>query len=235
MKKTLIAAAVGMVAIYSCAASANNGIYVSGDLGASIVNMHDTKANYSESSNGINDYNESQNFKNKNKGVFSGGVAVGYDFNDQYQFPMRIELAAKFRGEAKGSQTFSDDSGDSETIKNKVRMDTYMVNGYYDFYNTSDFTPYLTAGIGLSHLKHDISGDDGEGMSASSNNFAWGLGAGVKYAITSNISVDASYRYIDGGKVTNSRTETFGADSDTLKTKTKAASNDLTLGVTYKF
>ena len=235
MKKTVIASTVAIATLYTCAVSANNGIYVTGELGSSIVNTHDTKADYSEAVAGVVNYRETTKFSNTNKGVFGGGVAVGYDFNDQYQLPVRLELAAKFRGDAEGSQRLTDEDGDSEIVKNKVRMDTYMVNGYYDFYNSSDFTPYLTAGVGFSRLKHKISDESGEAMSANSNNFAWGVGAGVKYTVTSNISVDASYRYVDGGKVTNSRTENFGSYTGTLDTTTKAASNDLMLGVSYKF
>lgn len=235
MKAKLTIAAVAMSAFYACTASANSGAYISGILGASIVNMHDTKISDTLSSGGESEYNESIQFKNKNKGVFGGGVALGYDFNDQYQVPVRIELAATFRGDASASQTFTDDEGDSETIKNKVSMATYMVNGYYDFYNSSDFIPYLTAGIGMSHLKHKISDEDSDDISASSNNFAWGLGAGVKYIITSNISVDASYRYINGGKVTSSSTDSYDTYSNTIKTKAKAESNDLMIGISYKF
>lgn len=235
MKKTVIASTLAIATLYTCAVSANNGIYVTGELGSSIVNIHDTKADYTGTNAGVVDGRQTTKLSNTNKGVFGGGIAVGYDFNDQYQLPVRFELAAKFRGDAEGSQRLTDEDGDSETVKNKVRMDTYMVNGYYDFYNSSDFTPYLTAGVGLSRLKHKISDESGEAMSANSNNFAWGVGAGVKYAVTSNISVDASYRYIDGGKVTNSRTDSFGPYTDTLDTTTKAASNDLMLGVSYKF
>ncbi|WP_299999539.1 outer membrane protein [uncultured Cedecea sp.] len=235
MKKTFIASTVAIATLYTCAVSANNGVYVTGELGSSVVNIHDTKADYSEAVSGIVDYRQTTKLSNTNKGVFSGGIAVGYDFNDQGKLPVRLELAAKFRGNAEGSQTLTDEYGYSDTVKNKVRMDTYMVNGYYDFYNSSDFTPYLTAGVGLSRLKHKISDGSGESMSASANNFAWGVGAGVKYAVTSNISVDASYRYVDGGKVTNSRTDNFGSYTGTLDTTTKAASNDLMLGVSYKF
>lgn len=230
MKKIVIASAVALTSLYAGLASANNGVYVTGEVGSSIVNMHDTKVDYS---NG-NESNSSK-FKNKRDGVFGGGLAVGYDFNDQYQVPVRVEIAGHFRDNAKEDQSFTDANGNSESIKNKVRMDTYMVNGYYDFHNTSAFTPYLTAGVGLSHLVHKASDDNGAGMSANTNNFAWGVGAGVKYEVTSNISVDASYRYIDGGKITNGGNKNWGSTTDSLNVSTKAASNDLMMGVTYKF
>lgn len=228
MKKSLIAATLAISAFSAMSASANNGFYVSGDIGASIVDMHDTKASLSYAGE-----SGTEKFKNKNKGVFSGGVAAGYNFNDEYKLPVRLEFATTFRGNAEGSQSYSD-GDETLTVKNKVRMDTYMVNAYYDFYNSSDFTPYVTAGIGMSHLKHSLSAhvdDESVGMSKKSNNFAWGLGAGVAYAVTSNISIDASYRYVDGGKVSGNK----DIDGVLVSSKTKASSNDLMVGVSYKF
>lgn len=235
MKKTLIASTIALLTTFAGAASASTGVYVAGDLGTSIINTKDVNVTDTVSRSGGSEP-FSFDFKNKSKSVFGGGVAVGYDFYDQFQAPVRIEVAAKFRGDAKNSQTF-EIAGANNAVKleNKVRMDTYMVNGYYDFRNTSDFTPYLTAGIGLAHLKSTQSLADVIDVSGDANNFAWGVGAGVKYDITSNFSIDASYRYIDGGKVTGSKTITSGTETDSIKTSSKVASNDLMLGVAYKF
>lgn len=40
------------------------------------------------------------------KAFFGGGVAIGYDFYDPFQLPVRLELDTTFRGEtdAKGGQ-----------------------------------------------------------------------------------------------------------------------------------
>lgn len=233
MKKTLIASIITLLTTYAGAAAASNGVYVTGEVGTSIINTKDVNLTDTVSQKGLTEP-FSFDSKNKNKSVFGGGIAVGYDLYDQFQAPVRIEIAAKFRGDAKNSQTFNV-VGTPLELKNKVRMDTYMVNGYYDFRNSSDFTPYLTAGIGLAHLKNTQYLADLVDVSADTNNFAWGVGAGVKYAVTSNISIDASYRYIDGGKVTGSKTVTAGTETDSIRTSTKVASNDLMLGVSYKF
>ncbi len=233
MNKILIASTIALLTTYTAAASASNGVYVAGEVGTSIINTKDVNVTDTVSQTGFTEP-FSFDFKNKHKSVFGGGVAVGYDFYDQFQAPVRIEVAAKFRGDAKNSQSFNVGSSSLE-LKNKVRMDTYMVNSYYDFRNASDFTPYLTAGIGLAHLKSTQSLADAVDVSGDANNFAWGVGAGVKYAVTSNFSIDASYRYIDGGKVTGSKTITAGTETDSIKTSSKVASNDLMLGVAYKF
>lgn len=38
-------------------------------------------------------------------------------------------------------------------INNKVRMNTFMLNGYYDFYNESLFTLYVCVSMALANLK----------------------------------------------------------------------------------
>ncbi|MGZ0750313.1 outer membrane protein [Kluyvera sichuanensis] len=233
MKKTLIASTIALLTTFAGAASASTGVYVAGDLGTSIMSTRDVNTTATVSQTGLTEP-FSFDFKNKNKSVFGGGVAVGYDFYDQFQAPVRVEVAAKFRGDAKNSQSFDVGSSSLE-LKNKVRMDTYMVNGYYDFRNASGFTPYVTTGIGLAHLKSTQSFADTIEVSGDANNFAWGVGAGVKYDITSNFSIDASYRYIDGGKVTGNKTVPDGSGTISVKTSSKVASNDLMLGVAYKF
>jgi len=228
MKNVLLLASLGISLISTGVAASSNGIYVTGKLGSSIVDIHDSSLNANDGFN-----NQTTRLDNKNKGVFGGGGALGYDFNDQYNIPVRIELDLAFRNDAKAIQ----DVGGAK-VENKVRMDTYMLNGYYDFHNTSDFTPYLSAGVGMAHLnlKHAATNSFGPSndinQSASANNLAWSVGAGVKYSVTSNIAIDASYRYVDGGKVDG--TERI-FDVIDYTTKAKAASNDLMLGVTYNF
>lgn len=89
-------------------------------------------------------------------------------------------------------------------------MSSYMVNGYYDFHNNTAFTPYISAGVGLARVKLKkntipVGYDINETLSASKNNFAQGAGIGEKYAVTDNIAIDASYKYINAGKVSISK------------------------------
>lgn len=233
MKKLAISTLAILSSIYATSALADNGVYVTGSIGSSIVRNYDSKVTDYDSYSNSSDVS---NFKNKTSGVFGGGIAVGYDFNDQFQVPVRIELNSTFRAKADGSTYSFNDQYDDISAKNKIRMNTYMLNGYYDFYNQSDFTPYVTAGIGMSNLKstlsvHDYNYGESGSESKSSNNFAWGLGLGVNYKLASNILVDASYKYIDGGKLKHTDHYMDGYD----KYETKASTHDLMLGLTYKF
>lgn len=241
MKKlAIITSILGIYAFQANAADTKTGFYVTGKLGTSIVTAHDSQSKFADNGNLWN----STNISNKNKGVFGGGLAFGYDFNNDFQLPLRLEIDTTFRGKGEsngntGVFEYTDDNGNNDTasvnISNKVRMNTYMVNGYYDFHNQSDFTPYISASIGLANLKLDNHTDSGDGypddISKSSNNFAWGLGVGVKYDMTEQLALDLGYKYINGGKVEASRSE----DGFSYTSKLKAYSNDIMLGVSYQF
>ncbi|EKT61860.1 outer membrane protein [Providencia burhodogranariea] len=194
--------------------------------------------------------NDNYHFGSKNKGVFGGGIALGYDFYEQFNLPIRTELDIMMRGKASANNNFGREFGawghDSDDTKNEVTLNTFMLNSFYDFRNESAFTPYISAGIGLASLKHkadykysewDANGnyinnsENQFSKSKTNNNFAWSLGLGMKYAINTDFSMDLSYRYLDAGKSTISNTY----DSQTQTSKVKAQSNDIMLGVTYRF
>ena len=163
MKKFILTSLISLLSVSTVYAADKSGVYVSGKIGSSIENTHGMKYDYA----GHNSKSSS-----KSRGVFGGGVAVGYDFYSQYQFPMRVEIASTFRGRSKS--VGEADNGNVST-RNKVRMDTYMVNGYYDFHNQSAFTPYVTAGVGLADIKLKNSFDSNSlsgNSSGSSTNFA---------------------------------------------------------------
>lgn len=88
-----------------------------------------------------------------------------------------------------------------------------MVNTYYDFRNSSAFTPWVSVGLGYARVHHkatytDTSWNESGEISDISelhysgydNNFAWSIGAGVRYDVTPDIALDLSYRYLDAGK-----------------------------------
>jgi len=61
---------------------------------------------------------------------------------------------------------------------------------YYDFANSSAFTPYIGAGVGYGW-------EYGHGVAADVNGVAIGLTAGVAYNITNNLALDVGYRFHD--------------------------------------
>ncbi|WP_411569373.1 outer membrane protein [Serratia sp. UGAL515B_01] len=59
--------------------------------------------------------------------------------------------------------------------------------------------------------------------SVFSSNFAWAVGVGVNWALTDNVSLNLSYRYVDAGKVEADYTTRRGS-SETAKVS--VTSND---------
>lgn len=234
MKKIILLSTLSVLLSYTSIASAKDGIYITGKLGTSVLNNYGNKSDL----NGDDITNGNSKISSHTKGVFGGGAALGYDFNEQYQLPVRVELDLTFRGqgEASGNQNVTIENMPFDIdVKNKVRTTTYMINGYYDFHNSTDFVPYVSVGMGIAHLKlqNNLNGEDV--VSGSSNNFAWGVGLGAKYLLTNNISVDASYKYINAGKAKASFSGTEDGEFTEYHTESKSASNDFMVGITYSF
>ncbi len=99
---------------------------------------------------------------------------------------------------------------------------SFMANAYFDYLTCTPWTPYIGAGIGLSHLKADF-GEDGK----SANNLAWQVMAGIAYDVTSNWTLDAGYRYADLGRIRKN----YGAGV----AKVSARDQEIMFGARYNF
>jgi opacity protein-like surface antigen len=88
-----------------------------------------------------------------------------------------------------GSSTISGSASRSQlgsyasTLDAKINL--YMLNAYYDFKNSSAFTPFIGAGIGFADVKN-----------TKDNEFAFSLNAGGKYHINDNLYLGAKGSYI---------------------------------------
>jgi opacity protein-like surface antigen len=82
---------------------------------------------------------------------------------------------------------------------------SFLANGYIDFVNSSRFTPYISAGIGIANVGVESDDDDYycDGYSCYDSDyyddddtvFAYQVGAGVAYAINKNMTLDLKYRF----------------------------------------
>ena len=108
-----------------------------------------------------------------------GGLALGYDFYRFYDIPVRIELEYLMRGDAN-----FDVNG--RTMK-AAAPKTLFSNLYLDYQTNSRFVPYLTGGAGVSFIDTQTS-------------FAWNLGTGIRYALSENMDLDLSAKYINYGR-----------------------------------
>lgn len=98
-------------------------------------------------------------FETKNLGslddVVGGALAIGYDFHKRFNVSIRAELEYSAFGDAKASKlwgTPDDTDRDGiyyQSMKQKIGIQALFANVYYDFRNTTSFTPYVGAGIGM--------------------------------------------------------------------------------------
>lgn len=102
--------------------------------------------------------------------------------------------------------------------------------------------PYVAAGFGIAQNELGTATAMKAGVpltltGTTQSNFAWSLGAGVGYALTAHLTLDASYRYLNLGGLRTGTTATSIAGSAIV---TAAKSDDLvvhviSLGLRYAF
>ena len=114
---------------------------------------------------------------------------------------------------------FFDATGDATAI-------SFLINGYFDFVNSSAFTPYISAGLGYAQVEFNdlnISGSGFPGSSDEDTVFAYQIGIGLGYAVSEKVTIDVKYRY-------------FGTeDSEYDTTKAEFASNNVLFGIRVNF
>lgn len=177
-----------------------------------------------------------------------GALAVGYDFWQQHKLPVRAELEFAMRGNNNYSNDYSNvygTPGMSSELKVNYNASTLMANFFYDFHNSTSFTPYLTAGLGLAFINTEYeynvrnAGASVFGMNESENftNFAWNVGAGVAYSFNENVSVDLGYRYVNLGNVnvSGSRTIPGTANQVSYECDNFASNHEVMLGLRLTF
>jgi len=188
--------------------------------------------------------------KNMNDHAYGGALAVGYDFNKKVQVPVRTELEYAMFSEVSDKKTVWHSSSptydDLSCIKQKLQIQTLFVNAYYDFRNSTAFTPYLGGGLGLAFIraKGNYSWDqfnsvgdhvdwESTSMGAKSTvNFAWNIGAGAAYAINNNISLDMGYRFAGLGGAESKWSDSYVPG----RTKTKNVyMHQIMLGARFTF
>jgi outer membrane immunogenic protein len=112
--------------------------------------------------------------------------------------------------------------------------DTYYVTTRTDFsgtirgrvgFDAGQLMPYLTAGVAAAHTT--LHADDGD-LTDSATLFGWTAGAGVEFAVASNVSLKAEYLYTDLGSHTYFPNELYSSTAHTT-------SNAVRVGVNFKF
>jgi outer membrane immunogenic protein len=239
MKKTLIA-----LTTFACfsnfAYAETNGFYLGGQLGATILKVSDIEDTLHYRSRIVKD----DIFDSMHKTKLAGALNLGYNLYN-YDVPARVELSYTLRGNAeKIENRYStyEDYRLRTTQKVKARMNTLMLNGYYDIEIDSPIIPFVGAGLGVAFtkLEHNhkekwnvsVDGVDYErSLSKTKTKFAWNVAAGAAYKVNNNLALDFTARYVDAGKVTIKEYNEYYRTNASGKLR----SIDLLAGVRYNF
>jgi len=146
---------------------------------------------------------------------FDIGLAVGYDFG-----PYRIDLSTDYFKKSESNvagASGSCGSGATCTLYSTYRNDNFLVliNGYYNLGDWNGLTPFIGAGVGalgtIGNTQRDLWCVDGGGTCTapytSGHNYltavndqtwkpALALMGGLSYAVSDNLSLDATYRFL---------------------------------------
>ncbi|OCG13885.1 hypothetical protein A9G24_07195 [Gilliamella sp. App6-5] len=241
MKKTLIALTT-FACFSSFAYAETNGFYLGGQLGASVQKVSDIKDTLHYNFGRVVDDNL---FDSMHKTKLAGALNLGYNFSSHYDIPVRAELSFTLRGNAdkkENKYNAYEEYRLRTTQKVKARMNTLMLNGYYDIDIDAPVTPFVGAGLGVAFTKLEnshkekynvsVDGSDYErSLSKTKTKFAWNVAAGVAYKLNNNMDIDFTARYVDAGKVTiKEHNEYYRTNASG-----KLSSVDLLAGVRYSF
>lgn len=233
-KLMLLAALAALVLVPAASALAGD-FYVTPKLGYSSLKA--------KSSGSITDGTDTVSLDaSKSNGQAFFGVAFGYDFKESFiDLPVRAELEYAYRGKKEMFKRDGVGTGGQYSDKLEVGVQSFFVNAYYDFENSSPVTPYIGLGAGLAVISANLSGKyygvgggGGTEIKTESENgaaFAWNIGAGAAWKITEPISLDLGYRYADFGKVDFSAS----GNGARLSGDVKANAHEVMLGLRFSF
>jgi outer membrane immunogenic protein len=152
-------------------------------------------------------------------------TSVQYENGYNLRAAVGIALNKSVRLEVEGFYTQND--ADKATILGAASVESksggieatgLLFNAYYDINLGSRFTPFLSAGLGFANLDVDFRSRDQD-----QNVFAYAFGAGGAFAITNNISLDLSYRYLKA------------EDTEFDNLSVSYGAHQINLGVRYSF
>lgn len=174
----------------------------------------------------------------------TGGIGVGYKFNDH----LRTDAIIEYRGKADfhaldryghmETEPVWDGTNDYTASKSELLL---MANVYVDIGDFRGIIPYVGAGIGASrntiHHFRDINVPMDSVAYADTDpswNFAWALHAGFGYAVTDALTLDFGYSYLNLGNAKTNSIHTYdGVTTNSPMHFKDITSHDFKFGLRY--
>lgn len=259
MKMGVVSAAIfSLMSAGGIAEPISSGFYLSGKLGASQFRNSQITAGETGTTVGALNWDIGKtHLNNTSSSVLSPSVAVGYRFADDWQQPVRAELAFQTFGKSDKDFSFKPSANGywngelksnfvlpaTADVRQKTRVNTLMVNAFYDFPLGNMITPYVIAGVGAAFMHHNIATSSSVGgqmlgennYSSNKTNLAWAVGAGVAWDLTENVSVELGYTFTDAGDISTDWSAANGIIKGDGEVHTKVQLHSLHTGVRYHF
>ena len=153
---------------------------------------------------------------------FLGGIYAGYNFDTGTNVILGVD--GDFTGSAVGKTESVGDLASGETHLRWSGAARARVG-----YAVDRFLPYIAGGVAFGNIEDKLHIFNEKAYSDSKTQTGWTIGAGVDYAVTNNIVTRLEYRYTDFGK------RNFDLGVPGVNFKEDMSSNDVRLGVAYKF
>ena len=119
-----------------------------------------------------------------NNDWFKNGYVVGFKAGAHVFSSARADLSVDYLHN-------SSDVANNTSLKQTA----LFANMYYDFHNSSAFTPYLGGGLGYVHTQNSSDLNAGNPNNPfQSSSFGAQLTAGIQYAINDDLAVDFAYK-----------------------------------------
>jgi opacity protein-like surface antigen len=136
------------------------------------------------------------------------GLGAGYEWNSWLRFDVSGEYRGKTQVNARG--VYDPVLGLGDSYQGYIKSWVFLVNGFVDLGTWNCFTPFVGAGVGgaynqLADFVDMGIGTTGAGLGRNTAEWhmAYALYAGVGYAVSKNLKVDLSYRYLNYGSITD--------------------------------
>lgn len=222
-----------------------SGWYLRGDVGVSISRPTDHKSTFIAGAPAIPGFAEVTSSLDDAATI---GFGLGYRVNNWFRVDATGEYRAssaynslnKYTGAAPGCIECYDE------YKATFQGGVFLLNGYFDLGTWAGLTPFVGVGVGGAYnsvkdiTDHNVTTGTGfgYGRGASGWDFAWAVMAGLSYAVTPNVALEMSYRYLDRGTghtgpITCANSQNGGCYFE--RQSFKAASQDLRIGMRWQF
>lgn len=203
MKNILIVTGCAMLLCLSTIAYSADGPYVSGHVGYVIATDSEvTDPGFAPLKMDV-----------ESDGGYALAGALGFAQNE-----LRGEVEIAYQKNDLDKATLS--GAPLPSLSGDITNFSVLVNGYYDIDTGSEFTPFVSVGLGFAKVEIDeATGPTNEDDTV----FAYQFGGGLGYAVDGQVTIDIKYRYF----------ATTEVEFDT--STAEYATHNFTAGVRYSF